>query len=126
MAKEQEKIITVRAGSGASAEGRMFTRLYEDGERTMRAAKALGMYWLIALLCVLIPVAHFVLVPGFLVAGVVAAKRKKDMAEEGLHAQCVCPACGKDVRIDLEHSADIPQWRKCPECSTGLELVQDK
>jgi len=123
MPESLQKEIQLRANSGATGPGQMHVMRYNERERNMRAAKALALYWLIAAVCILIPVAHFILVPGFLIAGLVVAKRKKGMSEEGLHVQCRCPACAKEVRIELEHSAELPQWRKCPACGEGLELV---
>lgn len=41
------------------------------GERLKRALIVLAKCWGIALVCVLIPIAHFILVPGFLIAGFV-------------------------------------------------------
>lgn len=45
------------------------------GGRLARAARAAGMFWAFAAGCVFLPGLHFVLVPTFLVAGIVAGAR---------------------------------------------------
>ena len=88
----------------------------------MRAIKTLLLFWLIAAVCVLIPIAHFILVPGFFIGGMVAASRKWKRTAEGIDAEGICPVCQNAVTIDLEKSAELPQWRTCPQCSESLEL----
>src|SRR5258706_10001731 len=43
------------------------------GERVARAFAGLGMFWVLALGGLFIPVAHFILVPTFLTAGIIMA-----------------------------------------------------
>jgi hypothetical protein len=42
---------------------------WNQKERLKRALKTLGISWGLAIVSVLIPLAHFILVPGFLLAG---------------------------------------------------------
>lgn len=53
--------------------GEVRVRSWSRLNRLARAAKTLAVFLGLALVSVLIPVAHFLLVPGFLVAGLVAA-----------------------------------------------------
>jgi len=101
----------------------MHIETFSPQEQKIRAAKSLLGIWLVAALCVFIPIAHFILVPGFLIAGVVAASRKLKLAEEGREASGECPTCHHPVTIDLEKSSELPQWRKCPDCGNNLELA---
>lgn len=118
----QRSILFKAQQGGASREATMEVIAFNEGERKTRALKSLGLLWMIATVCVLIPVAHFVLVPGFLIAGVMVARRRWNTPEEGLSATGECPSCGQSVHLELEKSADLPQWRNCPECGAGLEL----
>jgi len=93
-------------------------------ECKVRAIKKLVIFWLIAAICVLIPVAHLVLVPAFLIGGAVAAGRLWKRREEGVDASGACPVCHNAITIDLEKSAELPQWHTCPQCSESLELQQ--
>src|SRR6185503_7590772 len=45
-------------------------------DRMRRALLGLGTFWGIAILCVFIPIAHFVLVPSFLIIGIVVGVRR--------------------------------------------------
>jgi len=102
----------------------MHIETFSPQEQKIRAAKSLLGIWLVAALCVFIPIAHFILVPGFLIAGVVAASRKLKLTEEGREASGECPACHHPVTIGLEKSSELPQWRKCPDCGNTLELAE--
>jgi len=104
----------------------MHIEAFSPQEQKIRAAKSLLGIWLIAALCILIPIAHFILVPGFLIAGVVVALRKLKSTAEGREASGECPACHHPVTLDLEKNSELPQWRKCPDCGNTLELAENK
>ncbi len=95
---------------------------FSSQEQKVRALKSLLLFWLIAALAVLIPVAHFILVPAFLITGIIAAKRRWHCAKEGIKAEGLCPECEQAITITLEKNADFPQWHHCPECDGSLEL----
>jgi len=100
-----------------------FTR-FSSADRTGRALKVLGVCWLIAGVTVFIPLAHFVLVPGFFVAGPVMAlmRYKVDRVADKVAVQC--PECGKDVEIKLDAQDWPPMYTYCPECNTGVQLAE--
>jgi len=100
----------------------MHLTAFSQQEMKMRALKSLLGFWVIAAVCVLIPIAHFVLVPGFFIGGIVVASRRWKTAEEGRDATGSCPDCGKDVCIPLDKVAELPQWHDCPECAKPLAL----
>ena len=62
--------------------------------RTQRALKALAICWGLALATILIPIAHFVLVPGFFIAGIVLGLRKLNEPATVTEVGGVCPRCG--------------------------------
>ncbi len=97
--------------------------VFTNKEQKIRAAKALLVLWLIALASILIPVAHFILVPAFFIAGAVIASRKWRATEEGIEASGACPSCGQQIVLDLDKNSDLPQWSHCPKCDKSLELV---
>ncbi|RMH52453.1 MAG: hypothetical protein D6682_01915 [Zetaproteobacteria bacterium] len=120
--EQQGIVLQSQKGTGRSE---AVMRLYRFGEaeRRMRAIRTLLLFWLIAAVSVLIPIAHFILVPGFLIGGVVAARRVWHRAAEGVDVSGGCPACGREITIDLEKQADLPQWHDCPHCGDPLELA---
>jgi len=123
MAEETTQAITFKAqDSGKTTSAHMRVRSYSDKEQNMRALKALLKFWGIALVCVLIPVAHFLLVPLFFIMGVVKAAKLRHQAQDGLDAQGQCPACEENITLPLDGHAELPQWLDCPQCGKALEL----
>ena len=108
--------------NGDTTPAEMQALAFTKQEQKSRALQTLALFWVIATVCVLIPIAHFFLVPGFLIGGAVAAKRRWDKDKEGLDARGECPACHHSIRIELDKNAELPQWHNCPECGDALEL----
>ena len=76
------------------------------GERLRRGAKLWATLWALAALSVLIPGAHFVLVPGFFVAGPIAGWLRTRQTRGVLGGEGACPArrragvdCGARRRV---------------------------
>ncbi|HED13313.1 MAG TPA: hypothetical protein ENI62_06615 [Gammaproteobacteria bacterium] len=122
MPERVDRKIQLRAKSCTPTVATMSVDIFSQKEQKIRAVKALLLLWLIALVSALIPMAHFILVPGFFIAGVVIASRRWRTAEEGLEATGVCPSCDHQIVLDLEKNSDLPQWSHCPDCTIGLEL----
>lgn len=93
------------------------------GRRVGRALRGFGAWLAGAAGCVLIPIAHFVLVPACLIgAFVVLALRLRARAlVVGAHG--TCPDCGAEQDLDV-----LGPWRgavrslACRACHRGLEL----
>jgi len=101
---------------------KMFILQFTDKEQKIRALKALFKFWLIATVCVLIPVAHFILVPLFFIMGIYKASQLWHKGEDGLKVDGTCPACDNTISVPLDNDPSLPQWFDCPECSEHLEL----
>ncbi|MBI5185008.1 MAG: hypothetical protein HZA01_04690 [Nitrospinae bacterium] len=96
---------------------------YDKNERMRRALKTLGFFWALAVASVPVVIAHFVLVPGFLIAGPFLAFRKFK-AETALEkALGACPACDKEISFALEPADVLPKWTYCPRCNASLQLA---
>jgi len=108
--------------SGKASPADMHVTRFSPKEQKGRALKSLFGLWLIAAVCVLIPIAHFLLVPGFLIGGMIVASRRWKTEEEGNDASGACPVCANPISIELDRNAELPQWHDCPECSEPLEL----
>jgi hypothetical protein len=103
-------------------EGLLHLKTFDARERKIRAAKIWGMMWLGAVLSVPIIIAHFVLVPGFLIAGPVMAMKRYRTAEIPDHASGICPANKEEFQLPLEPSTKLPLWTHCPQCRCSLYL----
>jgi len=123
MSKQITRDILIKSQSGGeTVPGKMDIVEFTEKEKKARAIKSLLTFWGIGAVCVLIPIAHFILVPGFLIGGAIVAKRKWETDREGLDATCTCPDCGEEVSISLEKNPELPQWLNCPNCLRPLEL----
>ena len=90
------------------------------GRRLTRALTALGMFWGMALVGLFIPVAHFILVPTFLAAGIAMAvvRGREDHRLLGVHGQC--PRCGVDQRFAAGGRLSADMRLDCPHCHNSL------
>ena len=64
------------------------------GERVARVFTGLGMFWALALGGLFIPVAHFILVPTFLTAGIIMAVKRSREDRRLAEVRGPCPRCG--------------------------------
>jgi hypothetical protein len=114
--------ILVKSGD-ITNDGVLHLQSFDDGERKIRAAKIWGMMWLFAVLSLPIIIAHFVLVPGFLIAGPVMAFKRYRLLEIPDHVSGKCPAGKEDFTLKLEASDHLPMWTHCPTCNASLQLL---
>jgi hypothetical protein len=94
-------------------------------QRILRAAGVLVACWGIGVVSILIPLLHFILVPGFLIAGPVLAIRRLGEKVTVLGARGTCPACTREQEFGVRS-----RWREelpvtCQACSRGLQLVTE-
>ena len=123
MASIEKTNIQLKDNDGKTAAGLLFTTCYAAGDRLKRALLRLLGFWLAAGLAVFIPIAHFVLVPGFLIAGPVLAYLTYQQKQARDHAEGQCPVCQAEVNIKLEAKDEIPKWSYCPACNASLEIT---
>ena len=115
--------ILVKSGD-ITNEGVLHSQAFDDRERKIRAAKIWGMMWLFAVLSLPIIIAHFVLVPGFLIAGPVMAYNRYRVQEIPDHVSGNCPAGKEEFTLQLESSDHLPMWTHCPTCNASLHLQE--
>jgi len=93
------------------------------GQRFARTLAGLGMFWGLGLASVFIPVAHFVLVPTFVVAGIVMAVKRAREDRRLLLVRGACPRCG--AVQELRPGGRFVDGRSfdCPKCHGNLTLA---
>jgi hypothetical protein len=92
------------------------------GQRALRALKAGGLFWVVAAGCVFLPGLHFVLVPSFLVIGVVAGIKHLRDEEIVSRVRGACPRCGLEQDFAAGNRL-TPSWTlECPVCHNNLTL----
>ncbi|MFQ5704404.1 MAG: hypothetical protein ACE5HT_10315 [Gemmatimonadales bacterium] len=123
MAKKTSKLELSLSGYGddvASADIEVAS--FDQKARLMRALKALGIAWGLAAVSVPIVVAHFFLVPGFVVTGIVLFVRRLRTEAIAVDAHGTCPNCGTEQRLDLASRWHLPQKLTCCNCQRSLTL----
>ena len=93
------------------------------GRRAARALAALGLFWAIAAGCVFIPVAHVLLVPTFLLCGIVVAALRLREGRRLLALQGACPRCSAEQDFGATGRFDKEREVVCPQCHARLRLV---
>ncbi len=93
---------------------------FERAERFRRAVKGLAVAWGAALVSFFIPIAHLLLVPGFVLTGVfVFTKRTRARdVTESIHG--TCPNCGHEQDFDSSSDWHLPRHLTCANCSRLL------
>jgi hypothetical protein len=101
--------------------GEVHAKYYNKNERSERALKVFGLLWGIGIFCIIIPLAHFILVPGFLLAGPVVAfffYKQTDLVLGGFGK---CPACGKPFKV-ARTRVQWPINDVCSECHNSVKI----
>jgi hypothetical protein len=93
------------------------------GSRAGRAAAALAIAWLLVFPAIFFPVAHFVLVPGLVVGGVVLAVLRLREARTLTRVQGVCPRCGAALDLTPGGRFRLPRPVQCVHCRNELTLA---
>ncbi len=99
---------------------------HPQGQRLRRALLALGAAWGIGVLCILIPIAHFVLVPMFFVAGIFLFARRLGEKATIASVAGACPCCKAQVEFSgggrLKPAARV----QCTSCRNEIDLAVDR
>jgi hypothetical protein len=128
--KERRHAAMMSRGSGRTvvliagakrASGQVRLQHWTRSARLGRAAKWLAALWGLAVVSVAIPVAHFLLVPAFLIAGPIAAFRRLRQESGILGGEGTCPACGVQMVIEA-HADEWPFFDVCQSCSTPARI----
>jgi hypothetical protein len=106
-------------GKKASGEVRMMH--WEAADRRKRALKSWGLFWGIGLFCVIIPLAHFILVPSFLLAGPIVAFFVYNQTDVILGGTGTCPDCGKPFKV-ARMKIQWPLNDICSECHSAVKI----
>ena len=117
----------VLTGYGDSTTAGEATVVHFDGsERMARAGKGLAMAWGAALASVFIPVAHFLLVPGFFLAGLVVFVKRMRRKVVVDTVRGACPDCNHDQSFDTANDWGLPMHLTCANCSRLLTASHSK
>lgn len=96
-------------------------RNFSPCEILQKSIKQLVMFWGLAIVSVLLPVVHFILVPLFFVMGAYLAVRARKFKQEIISGSVNCPQCKQPVTIKkspfLEEHTEI-----CQNCTSVVKI----
>jgi hypothetical protein len=101
--------------------GEVTIERWDGRARLLRAAKRWAVLWAFAAVSILVPVAHFVLVPGLIIAGPIAAFMRWRQHSGVLGGEGTCPACRKPMTIDA-HADEWPLFEICEACRAAVRV----
>jgi hypothetical protein len=121
LAKPVEAVVSTEDGKTTPID--VYRQRLDKPARMRRAVFGLVACWLLAVVSILAPVAHFVLVPGFAIAGPVIAWLR--MGQESIIVGAIvdCPACGKHTKLG-QNSEHWPLTLYCVHCQVGLDISE--
>lgn len=123
MAAIEEQDVRIKANDGvATCDGVFSATHYTSHDRLVRALKALGAMWGLAIVAVFIPLAHFVLVPAFLIAGPVVARGRYKTSVAANDVVGACPSCKQNTKLLLQPADRLPMWKYCPKCNAPIQI----
>ena len=91
--------------------------------RLGRAGLGLGIAWLLAFPAIFLPVLHFVLVPGFLIGGVVLAVQRLREGRTLVRVEGACPRCRAALDMTPGGRFRLPRSVQCLHCKNTLTLA---
>jgi hypothetical protein len=111
-------------GFGAEAtDARVELAVLAPADRVKRAATAFGVFLLVAVVAIPIPIVHFVLVPTALLLGVGLGANRLRQREIFREVTGRCPFCGTDQAFTVLGSFRLPRKLHCGTCQRELELT---
>src|SRR3569833_1547236 len=115
MSTLEQRAIVIK-GAEQERDGVLRLHVFSPQDRVMRAAKVWGLCWLLATITLFIPIAHFVLVPGFLLAGPIWAIKRYGVTLALEQVTGHCPNNGVVFFFFLVLSVFLLLWSFCFVC----------
>jgi hypothetical protein len=99
-------------------------RTFAPYERWRRAASAAGLLAAAGLVCLPIPILHFVASPILLVASVVVGAQRLREVERYERVMGPCPACAHVTELPLPSRTRLPFTLPCPICGEFMWVAE--
>ena len=96
---------------------------HDPGARLKRGLLALAACWGLAALTILVPIAHFVLVPGFFLLGIWLLVKRLGEDATIVSVEGECPKCGEPRSFVASGRLKPGMKVQCPVCRNELDLA---
>lgn len=103
--------------------GIAFIQEWDKKGRIKRSFKILGICWGLSIISILIPIAHFILVPSFLIAGPILALRVYGTEAMLIGGTGKCPHCDHDFLIE-KSQLNWPLQDLCTFCQSSIIIYR--
>jgi hypothetical protein len=114
--------VSISLSGSPTTKGRATILDRSPPDRFLRAAIALLALWAVAAACIVIPVAHFVLVPAFAMAGVVLAGFRLREGSSLIGTVGMCPRCQVEKKFPPSGRYHEGGTIHCDGCGSLLEV----
>ncbi len=91
-------------------------------ERLKRAVILFGVFLLVALVALPIPIIHLFLVPGALLLGIMLSARRLGQAQIFRRVEGRCPFCGTQQTFSIMGPFRLPKQVHCVHCQRALSI----
>lgn len=119
----EERQATLRGYGERTTDATVRLVRFDRRARLRRAGLGLATWWTVAVAGAFIPVAHLVLVPGFLGFGVYSFVRRARSPVVPLSITGVCPDCDAEQEFDPPGRWVEPLRLACGQCGRALQLL---
>jgi hypothetical protein len=124
MNEAQSVSVDLQSSSGKHSHGNIQVKVLSRSERMKRAWKGAGLCLGIAIVSIFLPLLHFVLVPGFLIASPFVFSWLYSWESVILPGDVACPTCGESVHI-VYNREKWPFHEVCTHCRNELTAVRN-
>lgn len=114
-------IIQANVGDERRSDGLVYIQTFNQTQRTQVAMRKLGLFWGLAILSVLIPVFHFILVPLFFCLGFFFAHKGYKSEGQVLSGSTTCPHCHAEVTVK-KAELNWPITEICQGCARVVRM----
>ena len=121
MAPATDIAVVISVYDGRTSSGSMDVRIMPVNRRAVRALRTLGWCWLFAVITVLVPFLHWVLVPGLALLGPILALRTFGFDREVCGGGGPCPVCQSPIPfVRFAHPESFST--ACGTCRFSLQV----
>ena len=117
--------LTITGYADEPAAGTARVARYDPAGRIRRALRGVALWWAVAVAGAFIPVAHFLLVPGFGGLGLIVFFRRLGIDRVTERVEGTCPDCRADQAFTVPDRWNPPLELTCRECGRGLKAKVD-
>jgi hypothetical protein len=113
--------VALLSNRGHSSSGSVELKIWDKKEKLVRASKALGIAWGLAIASVLIPILHFILVPLFILSGPIVFFWVASQEQVILGGKGECPECHREFEI-VRSPVKWPMSDLCNHCQAEIKI----